>query len=573
MKIAVYTITKNEEQFIQRWADSCKEADYRLIVDTGSTDGTVDAAIAAGCEVGFIMISPWRFDDARNAALAMVPNDIDYCIALDADEILIPGWRQEMEKVSPEVTRPRYKYVWNWNANGSEGLTYGGDKIHARKNYRWKHPVHEVIICTGTEIQGWTGLQIHHHPDNTKSRSQYLPLLELAVKESPNDDRNLFYLGRELMFNGRNDEAAVHLRRHLDLSTWPAERATCMRYLGRVTGNREHWFLKACGEAPDRREPWIELARFYYETQRWPQLFAAAMRALEIKEKPLEYLCEADAWGSLPHDLASIAAWNLGLREIARSEADKALELEPRDPRLRGNAKVIYGLSSFSHFDVVIPTKSNVDGLRAIMDILRGSSGIGKIIIVGDGDAGLRTAEEFATEPRIEILSVPKGAGIHAMWNTAMTSITPGNHCAFINDDITLDPGTLSILSAQLDGRKDIGLICPNYDGRFIPSSFIETNQTCGGRYDGSGGLAGFCMMLAADLVSEWRFDERMLWWYGDDDILKWTSLVKSRKVGISGLAICSDNKSWTIENDPPENFNEIVENDRIIFSAKWGLS
>ena len=40
MRIAVYTIAKNEEAFVQRWFDSAKEADHLLILDTGSTDNT-----------------------------------------------------------------------------------------------------------------------------------------------------------------------------------------------------------------------------------------------------------------------------------------------------------------------------------------------------------------------------------------------------------------------------------------------------------------------------------------------------------------------------------------------------
>ena len=35
MKIAVYTIALNEEQFVYRWSDSAIEADYRFILDTG----------------------------------------------------------------------------------------------------------------------------------------------------------------------------------------------------------------------------------------------------------------------------------------------------------------------------------------------------------------------------------------------------------------------------------------------------------------------------------------------------------------------------------------------------------
>ena len=41
MKIVVYAICKNEEAFVERWMDSMAEADEIVVLDTGSTDGTV----------------------------------------------------------------------------------------------------------------------------------------------------------------------------------------------------------------------------------------------------------------------------------------------------------------------------------------------------------------------------------------------------------------------------------------------------------------------------------------------------------------------------------------------------
>jgi glycosyltransferase involved in cell wall biosynthesis len=96
MKVAVYTIALNEEQFVEPWYESAKEADYLLIADTGSTDNTVAWARERGINVITVLIKPWRFDMARNASLAALPADIDYCIALDMDEVLLPGWRQEL---------------------------------------------------------------------------------------------------------------------------------------------------------------------------------------------------------------------------------------------------------------------------------------------------------------------------------------------------------------------------------------------------------------------------------------------------------------------------------------------
>jgi glycosyltransferase involved in cell wall biosynthesis len=344
-KVAVYTIALNEEQFVERWYESAKDADYLLIADTGSTDGTVEAALALGINVINIKISPWRFDDARNAALAALPADIDYCIALDMDEVLIPGWGLDLDKVhAAGVTRPRYQYTWNWTDpdETKPGLQYGGDKIHTRNGYRWKHPVHEVLVRYGSEpeTQQWIDLEIHHHPDNSKPRSQYLPLLAQAVKEDPYDDRNAFYYARELYFYGKYSEAAEEFKRHLELprAVWRPERAASMRYLAKCEpANKEEWLIKAHIESPERREALVELAQHFYSTESWASCLHFAEKALSIKTKPLDYLCEDFAWGYLPHDLAAIASYWEGYPHKAKEYGQEALNLNPEEPRLEKN--------------------------------------------------------------------------------------------------------------------------------------------------------------------------------------------------------------------------------------------
>lgn len=341
MKVAVYTIAKNEEQFVDRWAESCLEADYRLIVDTGSTDNTLAKAFENGVDTAEIVISPWRFDDARNAALALLPADIDYCIALDMDEILLPGWRNHLQAMyDQEVTRPRYRYTWSWKANGQPDLQYGGDKIHTRFGYRWKHRVHETLIPTGTEKQGWCDLEIHHHPDNTKSRGQYYELLAEAAAEHPTDDRIAFYYARELFYKQRFGEALLEFQRYLSLpsATWKPERSAAYRMMAKCDpDNGERWLIAAVLEAPDRREPWYELAHFHYEHQNWRGCHMASAACLTIEEMPLEYLCESQAWGAAPHDLAAISAHHLGLHTEAAKHGTNALNFEPDNERLKAN--------------------------------------------------------------------------------------------------------------------------------------------------------------------------------------------------------------------------------------------
>jgi tetratricopeptide (TPR) repeat protein len=340
MKIAVYTIAKNEEQFVERWAESAKEADYRFILDTGSSDDTIARATALGVNVAVSSISPWRFDDARNTALAILPSDIDFCIALDMDEVLVEGWRKHLEQVKPETTRPRYQYTWSWNGD-KPGLQYGADKIHRRHGYRWKHPVHEVLVADRTEErQEWIGLEIHHYPDNTKSRGQYFSLLELAVQEDPTDDRNQYYLAREYFFNGLYGKAAGMFKQHVanPKATWGPERAASYRYLAKCEPeNAEEYLVQANIEAPRRREAAVELARYYYTQQNWKECLSWSRLALLVKEKPLDYLCEEFAWGELPYDLAAIASYNLGDKEAACRYGEIALSLNPEDDRLARN--------------------------------------------------------------------------------------------------------------------------------------------------------------------------------------------------------------------------------------------
>lgn len=343
MKVAVYAIAKNEQQFVARWAQSCIEADHRYILDTGSTDETRSLATTFGVTVFNNQFDPWRFDTARNAILELLPDDVDICIALDMDEVLVPGWREALEAAHSEsADRYRYKYVWSWNSDGSEGLVYGGDKIHIRHGMRWHHPVHEVLKKNNgqPEVQVWVdNLEIHHFPDSSKSRGQYLPLLELAVEEDPHDDRNRFYLGREYIFHGENAKAIEQFSEHLRLSKWAPERAAAYRYMYQATKN-EGYLYRALREDPNRRENYVALAQYHYESQNWQACLSMVKAALCIETKPLDYLCESDAWSWLPYDLGAIAHFRLGNYQSALEYGGIALNHKPDDERLAENVRL-----------------------------------------------------------------------------------------------------------------------------------------------------------------------------------------------------------------------------------------
>jgi hypothetical protein len=78
-----------------------------------------------------------------------------------------------------------------------------------------------------------------------------------------------------------------------------------------------------------------------YRQHRWEECFAAAMRALKITDRQMVYTVDPEVWGHQPHDLASIAAYHLGLRDVSIKHAQIAVELSPDDARLRANLKFL----------------------------------------------------------------------------------------------------------------------------------------------------------------------------------------------------------------------------------------
>lgn len=344
MKIAVCTISKNEAKFVRRFCNSATNADLILIADTGSTDDTVNIAKECGATVYSISIVPWRFDTARNAALALLPADIDLCISIDLDEVLEEGWREEIERVWELgiTTRLRYQYDWG------NGKQFQNDKIFARHGYSFHHPCHEVPRADGriTEVYSATGkLLVSHHPDATKSRGQYLDLLELSVREDPSCPRNAWYYARELYFNFRWSDAIDKILEYLAMpsAVWIAERSYAMRVMAechqKLKNNyaAEMWFHKAAAEHPMARESWVALSELMYSQSRWEECLAYASRALRIHHRMNDYTCEPSAYGAKPHDLAAIAAWRMGLKDVAIEQGKLALQFAPNDRRLLDN--------------------------------------------------------------------------------------------------------------------------------------------------------------------------------------------------------------------------------------------
>ena len=106
MNICVYAIAKNEAPFVDRFMDAMNEADCVCVLDTGSTDGTLEKLRARGAVTAQKRIEPWRFDVARNESMKLIPAEAEVCCCVDPDEQFRPGWRRALEEAwTAEATR------------------------------------------------------------------------------------------------------------------------------------------------------------------------------------------------------------------------------------------------------------------------------------------------------------------------------------------------------------------------------------------------------------------------------------------------------------------------------------
>jgi tetratricopeptide (TPR) repeat protein len=349
MKICVYGIAKNEEKFVARFMAGAAEADQVVILDTGSIDGTAERLRQLGAIVSTMEIQPFRFDVARNAALDLVPADVDICVSADLDEVLQPGWRAKLEAAwTPGTTRARYISNHLIDAAGRPIVQFYNERIHARQGYRWAHAVHEIIKNVSGEPEKvivCPEIVFDHHPDRTKPRKFYIDLLRLDVQENPTEARCLFYLGRELMTMGHNKEAIDVLVQYLNspTATWNEERGAARRYIARCqVALGQHLaaiptLYAAMAETPRSRDPFVQMAFVAYHMKDWEATRFHALHALSLPINVGGYTNEPFSVNEAPYDLAAIACAALGRYREAVRHSTEALKINPTDERLVQN--------------------------------------------------------------------------------------------------------------------------------------------------------------------------------------------------------------------------------------------
>lgn len=215
MKVAIYTICKNEKKYISRFLKNIQDADYICLLDTGSTDGTWEYLKNTQKKTDFSkkliiaqkIFENFRFDTARNEALLLVPKDADICVKLDIDEYFSKGKISELPKLIQELIPANVinenNYILNiaYKEYLRRGLRFELTRsttsacVHSNNPvWTWKFPVHEDLVGDENSRAFVTSeLEISHTPvAHNSSRYKkkvafYNELLKKRYEENPDD--------------------------------------------------------------------------------------------------------------------------------------------------------------------------------------------------------------------------------------------------------------------------------------------------------------------------------------------------------------------------------------------------
>ena len=356
-KICVYAICKNESQFVERWLDSMQEADYIVVLDTGSTDDTFKKLKADSrvTKVKKQLIKPWRFDVARNESMKLIPEDADILVCTDLDEIFEPGWGDYLRNLfeeHPILNRVFYTFAWSHNEIGEPQDVFRYGKIHDR-NYHWVFPVHEVIEPITEDfrevsINVGKDIFLHHYPDVSKPRAYYLDLLKLSVEENPDNSHVRMLYARELYIQQRTQES---LEEFLEVLKMPdidnrEKREVLLNSLLQVALIYEElqnydevlWYCQEfIKEDKTFREPYLIMAEVYIDMN-MPTLAEGCLEmAKKYSYQHYSWVERAETWTNLLEDIESICMFKLGNYREAYELGKKALAHEPSNERLLKN--------------------------------------------------------------------------------------------------------------------------------------------------------------------------------------------------------------------------------------------
>lgn len=351
--LSLAMIVKDEEQILERVLSCARNfCDEMVVVDTGSTDRTVEIAKAMGAKVfHFDWIND--FAAARNYSFSQCTGD--WVIWLDADDV-VPEEAQakiralKQEAIDPEVDTITCSYQIAFAPDGTCLSSVPRERIIRRASKgQWESPIHESFIQPENSYYiNRLDICIEHRKPAVyveRSSDRNLNMLAGMIEDGDRTPRILYYYGRELRAHERLEESMEAFKRHLEVNTsgdfyqYQALQAIqqMLVELGRDEESLEYG-MKAIRVDASRAEAYVDMGVAYYRlgahTKALPMLVAATV----CKKPTAGLVAEADySWR--PWHYLSLCYEGLGELDKAIEAAAKAYPHIPDKAVIRDNIR------------------------------------------------------------------------------------------------------------------------------------------------------------------------------------------------------------------------------------------
>jgi glycosyltransferase involved in cell wall biosynthesis len=355
--LVVTIMIKNEEHVIEKTlAPFLERQDSRiayLILDTGSTDNTVQATLDVFQKYnarGFVAEKPFvNFAVSRNDAIKFAEEKFPYAgffLMIDAE------WY--VQNVSDLLDFcEEHKYTAD-NAFllkiGNKGFENFLPRLfRPNKGLRFEGVVHEYLNTSScTKLPG-SVIAIYDPSAKGREQSQNrwkrdAKLLYDEHKRNPEDPRSTFYLAQTYACLGDLENAKYWYQFRTQQQGWDQENYMAFYRLGGIFEALNDWpnalfnYLKAYSMRPWRVEPLIALGMHYLKEQNFVLAFMFSKQAVGITPRPTEVLfVDKVFYDFTRYDLLGMSAWYVGEYEIGEKAVEKALLYAPDAEHLEYN--------------------------------------------------------------------------------------------------------------------------------------------------------------------------------------------------------------------------------------------
>lgn len=299
----------------------------------------------------------FAFDQARNFNLQQVPQEYEWCIWMDSDDVLRNGHNLKLlaeEGIKKNIESFYANYLYQVELDDKENIKailiqHLRERMFRNTGvYKWVAPIHETLIeqrpTAKTDTDGFDIVHLSSIEDRNASLQRNLKNLEYSIWQTHAEDpRPIYYLAKaffDLNTPDYNEKAMKLINLYLlgkNPSGWEEERAQAWMYLAELYRRKgEHNnAVKSCMnaliESPEDPAIFLNIATSYMIMSKWERALWWVRRATSLEQKKTTLVVNPKDLQAKTLEVIYNCCLNLHKVDEAWASAHKLIELFPED--------------------------------------------------------------------------------------------------------------------------------------------------------------------------------------------------------------------------------------------------